>query len=140
MGLKFFKFFIETLLFFLSVNKNFTSLPLFIYPLHLLNLKNSYLYTNRQSPQILISRSQKVMFSMILGITILGSNFFVIFFRNIDLFPTFKQNSIYLSRFIISPHPLNLQNSYMYLNHQSHQILISRPRKVMFFEILGKKI
>ena len=41
------------------------------------------MFTNHQSHQILIFRSQKVvffMFSMILGMKILGSKFFVVFF------------------------------------------------------------
>ena len=45
-GVKFFRFFSSKHWFFLTFHKDFTSLSHFIHPLHLLNLKNSNLYTN----------------------------------------------------------------------------------------------
>ena len=162
----------------MTFHKNFTSLSHYIHSLHLLNLENSNLYTNSESPKILISRSQKsrvfhdvghenfvfkifrifylntdffdlppkfhIFTTLFLPPTSLepykiillhksskssnidfkvtesyvfhdfrhgnfGVKIFCNFFRNIDLFPTFKHNFIYLSRFIISLHRLTLK-------------------------------
>ena len=79
------------------------------------------MFKNLQSLQILISKSRKVTFFMILKMN---------FFRNSDSFSTFQNNFISLPRFIFSPNLFNLQNSYMFTNRQTSQILISRSQKV----------
>ena len=80
----FFFIFFRSIDFSPTSHQNFTSLSHLIYFLHLLNLKNLYLYTNRQSPQnlILVSRSQKVVFFMILSMEISVSNFFDFFSKH----------------------------------------------------------
>ena len=64
-------------------------------PPYLFNLPNSYMFTNHQSPQILIFRSLKVVFFMILGMKILKSKFFVSFSWNIDFARLFTIISLF---------------------------------------------
>ena len=79
--------------FFPTSHLNSTSLSHFNSPPYLINLLNSYMFTNYQRPQMLIFRSQKVMFSIILGMKIFGSKFLVMFFLNWFFYRPFNEIS-----------------------------------------------
>ena len=67
-------------------HKNFTYLSHFNWSPYLLNIQISYLFTNSRCPQILISRSQKVMFFVILGNKKISKKFSTFFFLKLYIF------------------------------------------------------